>query len=319
VVEEADRRLLFDSLAQVVTHAEPGGLRAAVTEFGWPDLLADEPAVAVSALATLEGEHLTGTTLLDDVVLAAGGIAGPARVAYPDPPGCEPTARVQEGAVAVTGLLASKEPGRLVIPAGRGDAVLLVIAPAVPETAAPAGGIDPDASWRRIEVRLGLADAELLEGAAARERWQAMRAAGQRALAHQLTAIGRCMLALAVDHVCSRQQFGHLLGSFQAVKHALADVRLWQECAEHAADAAWEDGLPESALLAKILAGRFARTAAANCQQVLGGMGFTWEHQFHRYLRRALLLEPVLGSAAELRGCLGARLRVTGLPRLAEL
>jgi Acyl-CoA dehydrogenase, C-terminal domain len=80
---------------------------------------------------------------------------------------------------------------------------------------------------------------------------------------------------------------------------------VWQEVAE--LDAAWEDELPASAELAKVLAGRLVRTAAANCQQVLGGMGFTWEHEFHRYLRRGLLLEPPLGSAAQLRAVVGTR------------
>jgi alkylation response protein AidB-like acyl-CoA dehydrogenase len=127
------------------------------------------------------------------------------------------------------------------------------------------------------------------------------------------------MLGSALEHVKTREQFGRPLGSFQAVKHALADVRVWLECALLAADAAWEDDRPESAEMAKILAGRLFRTAAANCQQVLGGMGFTWEHEFHRYLRRGLVLEPLLGSAAQLRGVLGARVRTTGVPQLAQL
>jgi alkylation response protein AidB-like acyl-CoA dehydrogenase len=318
-VDDHDRRLLLDSLAHTVTGAAPGGLRAAVIDFGWRDLLAEEPAVAVSSLAALEGEHLTDTTLLDDMVLAGAGIAGPGQVVYPDPPSCEPTSHVDEATVVITGLLSGGDTARLVIPARRGDAVVIVTT-AVPGTPiAPPGGLDPTASWRPVQARVALSNAELLDGREAGERWQAMRAAGHRALAHQLTAIGRCMLTMAVEHVNSRQQFGRLLGSFQAVKHALADVRVWQECAEQASEAAWEDSLPESAQLAKILAGRFVRSAAANCQQVLGGMGFTWEHPFHRYLRRALLLEPVLGSAAQLRGCLGARLRAAGLPRMAEL
>jgi alkylation response protein AidB-like acyl-CoA dehydrogenase len=318
-VDDDDRRLLLESLAQTVTGAAPGGLRAAIMEFGWGDLLAEEPAVAVSSLAALEGEYLSDTTLLDDMVLAGAGIAGSAHVVYPDPPHCEPTAHVDEETISVTGLMTGGHAPHLVIPARRGDVVVIVTTDALGTSTAPPGGLDPDASWCRVQARLALASADLLDGTEARERWQAMRAAGHRALAHQLTAIGRCMLTMAVEHVNTRHQFGHLLGSFQAVKHALADVRVWQDCAEQACEAAWEDSLPESAQLAKILAGRFVRTAAANCQQVLGGMGFTWEHPFHRYLRRALLLEPVLGSAAQLRGCLGARLRAAGLPRLAEL
>ncbi|PWI10430.1 acyl-CoA dehydrogenase [Streptomyces sp. NWU339] len=319
-MDDDDRRLLIDSLSQAVAAAGPGGLHDAVTEFGWHELLAEEPAVAVSSLAALQGEHLTDTSLLDDVVLAAAGIDGPARVVYPDLPGSEPSARVEKAALSITGVVASGDGDRFVVPALRGDEIVIVVVTgALDDPKAATSGLDPDSGWHRVEAELDLSGADVVVGEDAAARWQAMRSAGHRALAHELTAIGRRMLVAAVDHVGTREQFGHKLGSFQAVKHALADVRVWQECAGLAADAAWEDGLPESAQLAKILAGRFVRTAAANCQQVLGGMGFTWEHEFHRYLRRALVLEPLLGSAAHLRTGLGARLRAGGVPRLAPL
>jgi alkylation response protein AidB-like acyl-CoA dehydrogenase len=106
----------------------------------------------------------------------------------------------------------------------------------------------------------------------------------------------------------------------QAVKHALADVRLWQESAALAAAAAWEDRGPGSAALAKALACRASRTARQNCQQHLGGMGFTWEYAFHRYLRRALTLEPLLGGARVQQAELGRALRRGLVPMyLAQL
>ncbi len=55
--------------------------------------------------------------------------------------------------------------------------------------------------------------------------------------------------------------------------------------------------IPETAAMAKALAGRAARTAARHCQQVLAGIGFTTEHQFHRYVRRVLVLDQLFGSA----------------------
>lgn len=321
-MDTEEHRLMRASLAQAVGSAGPGGLRAAATGFGWHDLLAEEPALAVSTLAELQGEQLTGTTLLDDIVLAAAGIGGPAQVVYPDLPHDDPSSVVDDSMLAITGVaVAGDRPDvreRLVIPAHRGgDVVIVTLDHTLPE--AEPTGLDPGSGWRRVRLDLAVTTADILAGDAAAAAWSAMRAAGQRALAHELTALGRRMLADAVEHVSTREQFGRRLGSFQAVKHALADVRVWQECAELAAEASWEDGLTESACLAKILAGRFVRTAAANCQQVLGGMGFTWEHEFHRYLRRALVLEPLLGSAAQLRTSLGADLRTNGVPRLAML
>jgi alkylation response protein AidB-like acyl-CoA dehydrogenase len=60
--------------------------------------------------------------------------------------------------------------------------------------------------------------------------------------------------------------------------------------------------------------------SAKQVQQVLGGMGFTWEHPFHRHLRRALLLDSLLGSTTQLQHELGRSLLAGGqVPRLASL
>jgi alkylation response protein AidB-like acyl-CoA dehydrogenase len=68
------------------------------------------------------------------------------------------------------------------------------------------------------------------------------------------------------------------------------------------------------------LAGRAARIAATQCQQVLAGIGFTAEHSFHRFLARALVLDSVLGSASELPTVIGAQLLSAGtIPRLVDL
>lgn len=130
------------------------------------------------------------------------------------------------------------------------------------------------------------------------------------------------MLTMTVEHVVTREQFGRQLATFQVVKHKLADVRHWQEVADLAAEAAWavtaadepsalQDEV-DAALLAKLLAARFVRVARENCQQLLGGMGFTAEHDFHRYLFRCLVLEPLLGGAGDLRAELGSQIKQRG-------
>jgi alkylation response protein AidB-like acyl-CoA dehydrogenase len=61
-------------------------------------------------------------------------------------------------------------------------------------------------------------------------------------------------------------------------------------------------------------------TAARHCQQVLGGIGFTAEHELHRHIKRALVLDAMLGSSRELTREAGAALRAKGFaPRLAQL
>ena len=75
-----------------------------------------------------------------------------------------------------------------------------------------------------------------------------------------------------------------------------------------------------TAMLAKAAAGKAALTAAKHCQQVLGGIGFTEEHGLHVHVKRALVLDGLLGSSKELTKKAGSGLRARGsVPRLAEL
>ncbi|MFK4105223.1 acyl-CoA dehydrogenase family protein [Streptomyces sp. NPDC019531] len=141
--------------------------------------------------------------------------------------------------------------------------------------------------------------------------------AGRRALGWWLLGSGRAMVSLARTHVLDRVQFGRPLASFQAVRHRLAETFVALEGAEAALVAA-EDSF--SCLLAKAAAGQAALTAARHCQQVLGGIGFTAEHPLHRHVRRALVLDGLLGSARELTREAGARIRTEGsAPRLVQL
>ena len=117
------------------------------------------------------------------------------------------------------------------------------------------------------------------------------------------------MLALARSHALDRVQFGRPLASFQAVRHRLAETLVALEGAEAAL----------AALLAKAAAGQAALTAARHCQQVLGGIGFTAEHGLNRHVRRALVLDGLLGSARELSREAGARLVAErSAPRLVD-
>lgn len=142
-------------------------------------------------------------------------------------------------------------------------------------------------------------------------------AAGRRALGWWLAGTGRAMLALARAHALDRMQFGRPLASFQAVRHRLAETLVALDGAE-AALAVADDDL--SSLLAKAAAGQAALTAARHCQQVLGGLGFTAEHGLHRHIRRALVLDGLLGSARELTREAGALLRTRSrAPRLVQL
>ena len=145
-------------------------------------------------------------------------------------------------------------------------------------------------------------------------------AAGRHALGWWLVGAGRAMFALARQHALDRSQFGRPVASFQAIRHRLAETLVAIEGAEATLLAAAAEPDELSFLLAKAAAGQAALTAARHCQQVLGGIGFTAEHELHRHIKRALVLDAMLGSSRELTREAGKALRSRGFaPRLAQL
>jgi Acyl-CoA dehydrogenase, C-terminal domain len=145
-------------------------------------------------------------------------------------------------------------------------------------------------------------------------------AAGRHALGWWLVGAGRAMLSLARQHALDRSQFGRPVASFQAIRHRLAETLVAIEGAEATLVAAAAEPDDLSFLLAKAAAGQAALTAARHCQQVLGGIGFTAEHELHRHVKRALILDAMLGSSRELTREAGKTLRARGFaPRLAHL
>ncbi|MFJ4960923.1 acyl-CoA dehydrogenase [Streptomyces sp. NPDC088729] len=110
-------------------------------------------------------------------------------------------------------------------------------------------------------------------------------------------------LDTAVEHATVREQFGRPIGRFQAVKHLCADMLLRLEQARALTwDAARAvDGDPGARSLTAALAAATAPEAAYSCAkdaiQILGGTGFTWEHDAHLQLRRAVLARQLLGTA----------------------
>ncbi len=113
-------------------------------------------------------------------------------------------------------------------------------------------------------------------------------------LAAELVGAGQRCLDMAVDYAKGRIQFGRPIGSFQAVKHRCADMLVAVEGARsavvHAASAAdtpVTEDLAVAASVAKIAASEAALHLAFDSMRIHGGIGFTWEHDAHLYIRRA--------------------------------
>src|SRR5205085_12534696 len=152
--------------------------------------------------------------------------------------------------------------------------------------------------------RLGGADAatDLLDRAAA-------------AYAAELLGASARVLEMAADYAKERVQFGKPIGSFQAVKHRCADMLVDVEGMRSAVyHAAWciaadHPDASVAASTAKVWCSDAARRVMASGLQVHGGIGFTWEHDLHLYLKRCQLDEVSFGDAAFHRERLARLLR----------
>ena len=262
-----------------------------------------------------------GTVLLDALGLPndgdsavvlppLGSIDPPARV----DPDADRTARV---ALRGVGLSEMRRRSRATVIAERGDGVFTAVAATADLAPRSVDGLDPMLELVELDVEWdpSAGDWSPVSGA-----WMDAVAAGQRAIAHEMSGAMRAMLRLAREHALERIQFGRPIGTFQAVRHRLADSYVAIEATDAALDGAWLDGSPFSAALAKAVAGQSARTVRRHCQQVLAGIGFTTEHDLHRFVRRTMVLDALLGDARTLTHQLGADLIRDGhLPRLLPL
>jgi alkylation response protein AidB-like acyl-CoA dehydrogenase len=137
-------------------------------------------------------------------------------------------------------------------------------------------------------------------------------AVGAVATAAEGIGAASAALGLAVAYARDRHQFGRPIGSFQALKHLMADAHVDREAAWSAAlyaAAALDERLPEALETASIAAAYGARASRAVVEtalQVFGGIGFTWEHDVHLLQRRVLSCERRFGDALTHEGRVGA-------------
>jgi alkylation response protein AidB-like acyl-CoA dehydrogenase len=135
-------------------------------------------------------------------------------------------------------------------------------------------------------------------------------AAGACVLASELLGVAEQCLEMTVAYVKERHQFARPVGSFQAVKHRLADV--WVAVTQARAAARYaaaclstgDPDTPVAVALAKAACGEAAVLAAQECVQLHGGIGFTWEHPAHLLLKRAKTGSVALGTPDRHRAAL---------------
>jgi alkylation response protein AidB-like acyl-CoA dehydrogenase len=243
------------------------------------------PTVITSAVLAVAGPGDLQKRLLP--ALADGGVIGAAAL------GGEVTyangAATGKAGVVISGHLADV----LLVPAG--DDVLVI--------EKSAGGVraevpaNLDQSRRAARVRLDAAPATVLPGARG-----LLTAVARAVLAAEAAGIAAETTEQAAEYAKIRQQFGRPIATFQAVKHHCANMLV---AAELATAAAWDAGragigggdqLSYTAAVAAALAVPAAVSNANLNIQVHGGIGFTWEHDAHLYLRRATAIAAVVDS-----------------------
>lgn len=233
--------------------------------------------VATTALATLvvtdpaliSGERVAGVALAGDVDFDGSRASG-----------------------SLPWVLGADAEGLLLLPAG--DKWLLVEATAEGVTVEPLQATDFSRPLARVVLASAPAtvlDAPHLEDLAA------------TVLAAEMAGVARWALDTAVAYAKVREQFGKPIGSFQAIKHICAEMLCRAEqAAVAAADAAHAAADPEQLRIAAAIAASIGIEAVKanvkDCIQVLGGIGITWEHDAHLYLRRAYAIGQFLGGSA---------------------
>ncbi len=255
-------------------------LCAMVEEAAWA--LVPGP-VASSALATLVVTDTAVVEALSTGDLTAGmALDGDFR---------ESSGRISGSAGFVLG---ADGAGVLLLPVG--DHVVLVDStdPAVTVEALPA------TDFSRPLARVTLQDSPATRLAVPRRRFEDLVVT---VLAAEAAGVARWALETAAEYAKVREQFGKPIGSFQAVKHLCAEMLLRSQqiavAADDAAVAAAGDDESQLSVAAAVAAAAGIDAAKGNtkdCIQVLGGIGITWEHDAHLYLRRAFGIAQFLGG-----------------------
>jgi alkylation response protein AidB-like acyl-CoA dehydrogenase len=253
-----------------------------------------------------ESEGGSGATTVDAAValehLGATLVPGPlvwSCIGAPLAPGAI------DGSVRVAGIVAGDTTGPVIVDHGNECDVVLIVRPDRVEscptanlTFSEAHAFDPLTSAATLEqLPTGAVVGDTAAASTLRRRGTALTAA-------QLVGLAQGALTVARDYSLQRHQFGVPIGSFQAIKHILADMYVRVELARnaaHAAAAILDDAragdADTAASTAKLLAGDAAVTNSRMAVQVLGGMGFTWEMLPHYFLKRAWVLETNFGAS----------------------
>jgi len=331
---ESDQRIDLDLWRTLATQVGVTGLPVP-EELGGQGASAREVAVVLEELgrSLAPVPFLASSVLATNALLAAGpGAAGVLRAvaegertaalavpftAWPD---VEPTVRATGGGLTgtVRSVAGADVADVFVVPvAGPHGVELHAVDAAAPSAVAVTEAVPLDLTRPVADVSFdGAASTTLTDDGAAAVR--AALLAGAGLLASEQVGIADYCLESTVEYVKQRYQFGRPVGSFQALKHRLADLfgelAVARAAARYAADTL-ANGDPDAAVAVSVAQSLCASTAvhaAEEAVQLHGGIGMTWEHPAHLYLKRAKANELALGTPGRHRASLAELVDLPG-------
>ncbi|OBH07651.1 MULTISPECIES: acyl-CoA dehydrogenase family protein [unclassified Mycobacterium] len=307
-----ERQLLRETVAALVAkHADPAAVRAAmVSERGYDESLWRLLCEQVGAAALVIPEELGGAG--GELADAATVLQELGRALVPSPllgttlAELALLAAAEPDAETLAGLAEGGAIGALVLDADyvvNGDIADVVIA--APDgqggeisrwtrfTAQPVATMDPTRRLARLRPDEGAEITPIGPDPGIADVAAILLAA------EQIGAAERC-LELTVEYTKNRVQFGRPIGSFQALKHRMADLYVAVAAAKAVVSDACDDPTPTNAATARLAATEALNAVAAEGIQLHGGIAITWEHDMHLYFKRAHGSAQLLGSPREL-------------------
>jgi alkylation response protein AidB-like acyl-CoA dehydrogenase len=296
-------------------------------------VVAEETGRAMAPVPFL-GSAVVATTVLlaaGDEELLPGLAAGTSTVALAVPfnvaPGVRPEPTIRLGGPAdsgyqltgtVTGIADALPADVLLVPVDGVPYGLYAVA-AADASLTPVVSLDMTRQLADLTLA-GVPGRRIASGAAAERAVTAALAAGAAMLAAEQLGLAERCLELTVAYLKERHQFARPIGSFQALKHRIAD--LWVGVAQARAAARYaaatlavgDPDTPVAIALAKAACSDIAVRAAQECLQLHGGIGFTWEHPTHLYLKRAKSSSIGFGTADRHRGLLAGLVNLPAPP-----
>jgi Acyl-CoA dehydrogenase, C-terminal domain len=289
--------------------ARLGDAEAVAENIGALDLF-DDALPSLAVFFEEFGRHHLVSTLIDTLVAHTLGLEGTA-VAYALPRRglVDPSGAVRAGSgLRVDAVLRAPRalPSKAVVSLDEGA----VVVPMSQLRTTAVAGFDRDGAWQRIRGELPDAEVTAVDAA----DWARAVALARVSLGSEILGVAIEINAIAIEHVTARHQFGKPLGSFQTVRHRLAEAHVAIQAAQTLLNLGWTAAATSTvtandvavyAVAAKAAAGRAFEAASRTANQVCGGLGLTAEHSLPVLVRRGSALNVLLGDPTDLTAAIG--------------